>query len=50
MKKQVKKLQLRRETVTALDAESLKNVGGARPCMTSGQHTSDPTPSVCICQ
>lgn len=50
MKKQVKKLQLRRETVTALDAENLKDVAGGRICLTSGQHTSDPTPSVCICQ
>jgi hypothetical protein len=49
MKKQARKLQLRRETVTVLDREELKDVAGGRICLTSGQHTSDPTPSVCIC-
>lgn len=49
MKKQVRKLQLRRETVTALNPEDMKDVAGGRPCVTSGQGTSDPEPSICIC-
>jgi natural product precursor len=49
MKMQAKKLHLRRETITALDPEDMKDVAGGRICLTSGQHTSDPTPSVCIC-
>ena len=48
-KTKTQKLQLHRETLTALDPQKLEEVGGARPCITSGQTTSDPTPSVCIC-
>lgn len=50
MKKlQPKKLQLRRETVSTLTAEDLEDVAVGRPCITSGQTTSIPLPSVCIC-
>lgn len=50
MKKfQPKKLQLRRETVAALETSDLQEVAGGRICLTGGNHTSDPTPSICIC-
>lgn len=50
MKKNVaRKLNLHRETLTTLDPQSLEGIAGGRPCQTSSQGTSDPTPSVCIC-
>jgi len=44
MKKQVKKLQLHRETLTTLKAEEIKNVaGGDLSSVTSGKQT------LCLC-